>query len=231
MAHVLFTSNGHAYSPGKIREEVNGFGYNAAIAEVIRDSVGLDTKGDVFVRCAARILTNFKMTRGGVFKGLALAKDGGVTGDELLMKCWRDVGQHVLQVRHSINESGYSRNRYLLELDDSELENVINEVWFITKQLLRFTMSEHSFGLVGASKIMFSVLPEIVLPVDNEMWRAVFKTVDLGDVLRFMVGDIRRWEHRTGKRLDEIGHPKGLTTLPTVYNVRAMYARQENRRS
>lgn len=230
MTHVLFSADGAVYPQEFIRQKVISFEYNAAIVEVIGDSVRLDTGGEVFARCAARILTNFKMTRAGVFKGLLISEDGIVIGGELLGKCWLSVEKYVLPLRDSINESEYSRGRYILELDESELENVINKVWFITKQLLRFTMSEHSFGLVGASKIMFSVFPEIVLPVDNDMWRRVFKTVDLGDVLKFMVKDIRRWENQTGKSLEEIGRSKGFTTLPSVYNVMAMAARPKNQR-
>ena len=100
-----------------------------------------------------------------------------------------------------------------------------NGGWILTKQLLPFTMGETSYGLVGASKILFAVFPETVLPIDNRQWLHVFKTVDLGDVLKRMVSDIQRWEKTTGKHLNELGSSKGLTTLPSVYNVMAMAAR------
>jgi hypothetical protein len=86
-------------------------------------------------------------------------------------------------------------------------------------------MGETSYGLVGASKILFSVLPEIALPIDNAQWLHVFKTVDIGDILRCMVVDIQKWEGITGKHLNDLDHSKRLTTLPSVYNVMAMYAR------
>jgi hypothetical protein len=86
-------------------------------------------------------------------------------------------------------------------------------------------MGETSYGLVGASKILFSVLPEIVLPVDNSEWLHVFKTVDLGDVLHRMVYDIQKWEGITGIQLNDLDYLKRLTTLPSVYNVMAMDAR------
>ena len=86
-------------------------------------------------------------------------------------------------------------------------------------------MGKTSYGLVGASKIIFAVLPEIVLPVDNSQWLNVFKTVDIGDVINRMVFDIQHWEEVTGEKLNERDPQKRLTTLPSVYNVMAMSAR------
>lgn len=86
-------------------------------------------------------------------------------------------------------------------------------------------MGKTSYGLVAASKILFSVLPEIVLPIDNTQWLHVFKTVDLGDVLQFMVFDIKRWESKTGKQLNQMDRSNRLTTLPSVDNVMAKAAR------
>ena len=88
-------------------------------------------------------------------------------------------------------------------------------------------MGKTSWGLVGASKILFSVLPEIVLPVDNSMWLNVFKTVDLGDVIKGMAYDIQMWENATGMKLNEMYPNQKLTTLPSAYNVMAMAARPE----
>jgi len=95
----------------------------------------------------------------------------------------------------------------------------------MTKALLPLTMSTHSYGLVGASKILFSVLPEIVLPTDNTQWKQLFKTVDLGDVIRFMIEDIRMWEDVNGVYLNKLDSSHRLTTLPSIYNVVAMKAR------
>ena len=102
---------------------------------------------------------------------------------------------------------------------------MIAEIWLITKKLLPFTMGETSSGLVGASKILFSVLPEIVLPIDNAEWLHVFKTVDIGDVLHRMIFDFQKWEGITGRQLNDLDPSKGLITLPSVYNVMAMQAR------
>ena len=86
-------------------------------------------------------------------------------------------------------------------------------------------MGETSYGLVGASKMLFAILPEIVLPVDNNQWLKVFKTVDIGDVINRMAIDIQEWENITQHRLNEMDHSRMQTTLPSVYNVMAMDAR------
>ena len=116
----------------------------------------------------------------------------------------------------------------LLEEAKKKREELIAEIWFITKQVLPFTMGKYSYGLVGASKILFSVLPEIVLPIDNSQWLNVFQTVDLGDVIRRMTSDIQRWENATEKKLSEVDYSRRLTTLPSVYNVMAMAARPKH---
>ena len=131
----------------------------------------------------------------------------------------------MIEINNSVRKSGLSRDRYLLELSVQEREGLIAEIWLITKKLLPFTMGKTSYGLVGASKILFSVLPEIVLPIDNDEWLHVFKTVDIGDVLHRMVFDIQKWEGITGRQLNDLDHSKRLTTLPSVYNVMAMDAR------
>lgn len=80
---------------------------------------------------------------------------------------------------------------------------------------------------MGASKILFSIFPEVALPIDNAEWRTVFKTVDFGDVIHLMTEEIKQWEKGTPVPLDSIGEndEDGPTTLPAVYNVMAMRAR------
>jgi len=63
------------------------------------------------------------------------------------------------------------------------------------------------------------------MPIDNAEWFYVFKTVDMGNVLHFMVSNIQKWERITGRQLNNLDPSKRLTTLPFVYNVMAMNAR------
>lgn len=222
---ILFDEANLAITPHKIRERIRCFGYNDAVHEIIQASNHLDRNGEIFIKCTARILSNFKMTRGGPFKGVRITGNGNVNHKEILLNCWNEVGDRLLEIHDSVIASGYTRGRYLLELDERKRDQLIAEVWLITKKLLPFTMGGTSYGLVGASKLLFAVLPEIVLPIDNSQWLNVFKTVDLGDVIKQMVFDIQHWEEDTGRKLDEIDHSRRLTTLPSVYNVMAMAAR------
>ena len=225
--NLLFNLEGRAITPDEIREIIAkfGIGYKEAIQEIIQNSKVLDKDGEVFVRCTARILSNFGMTRSGPFRGVKRAENGNVNGKQILLKCWDQIGNGLIEIRKSVSNSGYSRDRYLLELSKPERERLLAEIWLLTKRLLPFTMGKTSYGLVGASKILFAVLPEIVLPVDNTQWLKVFKTVDIGDVINRMAIDIKEWENITKHRLNEMDHSRMLTTLPSVYNVMAMEAR------
>jgi len=218
LSDILFDAKGHAISPIVISERIVAFGnsYNDAVKEIINDSKILGDDGVIFIKCASRILSNFGMTRRGAFHG---------NSNEILRSCWNAVGANLIGINNSVRKSGLPRDRYILELSERERDGLIAEIWLITKKLLPFTMGETSYGLVGASKMLFSVLPEIVLPIDNAEWLHVFKTVDIGDVLHRMVFEIEKWEGITGRQLNDLDHSKRLTTLPSVYNVMAMYAR------
>ena len=216
---ILFTSDGGAITPIKIRDKIAHFGdsYINATQKIIQYSEKLDRDGEVFIKCVSLILSNFGMTRSGPFKK-------GVN-KKILPDCWSKIGGHLIAINKLILKSGCSRDRLLLELDQQQLEELIAEIWLVMKQLLPFTMGKTTYGLVGASKILFAVLPEIVLPIDNKQWLHVFKTVDIGDVINQMISEIKYWETATGARLNDMDPLGRLTTLPSVYNVMAMAAR------
>ena len=220
-SEILLDANGCAISPDDISKRIIEFGdsYNNAVNEIINNSKVLDQDGKVFIKCASRILANFGMTRAGPFHG---------ENNETLYCCWKAVGDDLIIINKSILNSGLLRDRYILELDNRGREELIAKIWRITKKLLPFTMGKSSYGLVGASKILFSVFPEIVLPIDNSQWLLVFKTVDIGDVLHRMVIDIQKWEGMTGIQFNKLDHSNRLTTLPSSYNVMAMSARPKD---
>jgi hypothetical protein len=215
---ILFGAEGQAITPDQISERIVEFGdsYNDATKDIIRASEVLDNSGEIFIKCASRILSNFGMTRSGPFH---------VNGNDKLRSCWNVIGTNLIDIRNSVRKSGLSRDRYMVELSEPERKELIDEIWLLTKKLLPFTMGKTSYGLVGASKILFSVLPEITLPIDNAQWLHVFKTVDIGDVLHRMVFDIQRWESITERQLNDLDYSKRLSTLPSVYNVMALHAR------
>lgn len=225
--NILFRDNGTPVPSEEIRNKVFDFDYTSTVAQTIRDSRDkkLDKNDEFFIVCIARILVNFGMTRAGPFWGVKINDDGNVVGREKLLKCWKAIGPQIIEIRNSIIESRLCRDRFLLELSPPEREELISIIWSMTKKLLPYTMGEYSYGLVGASKILFAILPEIVLPVDNSQWLKLFKTVDIGDVIKEMVLDIQHWEAATGKRLNEMDPQKHLTTLPSVYNVMTMDAK------
>ena len=225
--NFLFNTQGGPLTPDEIRGKIKAFVYKKAMHEIIEKSKELDKDGEVFVECTARILSNFGMTRGGIFKGVGKGINGNVTGRKILLRCWDEIGDDLLTIRNSIPKSGHSRERYLLELSSIERERLTEQIWAMTKRLLPITMGKTSYGLVGASKILFSVLPEIVLPVDNQQWLEMFKTVDLGDVINRMAGDIQQWEENTQTKLNEVDDSRTLTTLPSVFNVMTMNAKRD----
>lgn len=222
--NILF-EDGKAVTTTRIRDEINIFGesYNETIKNTISDSIILNA--DIFMKCVARLLSNFKMTRNGPFRGVGIKVDGSVEGKDILLKCWDRIGNDLIDVKGAVLRSEYSRGRYLIELADNERIKLTGRIWDITKKLLPITMGEYSYGLVGASKILFSVLPEIVLPVDNSQWLRLFQTVDLGDIINYMVLEIRAWEQETHEKINEIDLKRGLTTPSSIYNVMAMKAR------
>jgi len=224
---ILFKNNGNPFSSKHILNKINKFGdgYNNAAKDVIEWSKTLDEEGIIFTRCAARILTNFKMTRRGPLEGIKISTTGHITGGKILKECWNEIGSEIIDIKSRIIKARATENRFLLALHRRDREQLIRKIWESAKKLLPYTMGETTYGLVGASKILFSVLPEMVLPVDNKQWIKVFRTVDLGDVIRIMFDEIERWEKETGERFDLIDKQQRLTTLPSVYNVMAMDAR------
>ena len=204
--------------PDKITIEISKYweSNKDTIRDIIQSSNVLDSEGEVFCECASILLSNFGMKRRGPFHGDSKAK---------LLDCWQKIGSNLLEINQLVRNSGLSRDRFLVDIGDSQRDDVISKVWFMTKELLPLTMGAYTNGLVGASKILFSVLPEIVLPVDNNQWSKLFKTVDLGDVIRFMAKDIQNWEAKTNKHLNDLDASRRLSTLPSIYNVIAMSAR------
>ena len=68
---ILLDAKGHAISHIEISERIKAFGesYKDTTKEIINNSKVLDKDGEVFIKCASRILSNFGMTRSGPFHG------------------------------------------------------------------------------------------------------------------------------------------------------------------
>lgn len=111
--NILVDKDMHAVSQNEIIQLINEFGdsYTNATSKIIRDSQTLDQKGKVFINCASLILSKFGMTRRGIFSNNLQDK---------LQACWDKIGKDLLKIRNQINNSGDSRDRYLLELTEYE---------------------------------------------------------------------------------------------------------------
>ena len=224
---VLFKPSNEPYTSRYIKRKINQFGkgYNYTVRKVIQHSDGGLNK-DVFKKNIAVLMPNFLMTRAGAFKGVS-CKNGCVKDPKsLIEECWKAVGEQTKQLRSYINAQNRSkRTRALISMPISDQKKVADELWIMFKSLLPLCIGTYSFGLVGASKVLFAVLPEVSLPVDNAEWRTVFRTVDYCDVILQMASEITRWEKETKKRLDDCDL-EGHLTLSAVYNVMAMEARK-----
>jgi len=217
---ILFKGEDRPRTSEEIIDEIANFknDYINTTRTLILDSAELSEAGETFVKNGSLIISKFGMNRGGPFADKK-------TTEATLYRCWEGVGELLISIKQVLVRSGYSRNRLLLEMDRNSFESVTDDIWNGMKRMLPFTMGATTYGLVGASKLLFAVFPEIVLPIDNTQWLKVFQTVDIGDVIRGMASDILRWEKYTGKRLNELDQSGRLSTLPSVYNVMAMAAR------
>jgi len=227
---ILFNGN-ETISPEEISNCIEKFGdsYTKAVTKIIRSTNSLDLNIDIFIKNSAILLNSFGMARSGPFQGIKY-DHGKVGGSKRKLKaCWDAINRDLLFVRKLLDEQNLRpRSRALVQLEKDSRTEVVSYIWSAFKKLLPITMGNYSYGLVGASKILFSVFPEIALPVDNSMWLNVFKTVDFGDVIHTMADEIIAWEKITGKQLQTCDYSEN-TTLPAVYNVMAMEARPKSK--
>ena len=216
--------------PGhQISQSIGGFGssYNRTVRQIIQSTDCQTINHDLFVRNTVSVLNNFKMTRRGVFRGLKYDAGGKFLGPiEKIDDCWGAIESIISEIKALLRQrKAADRGRVIVLMDENQLRLITDSLYKAFKRLLPITMSQNSYGLVGASKILFAVLPEIALPVDNVEWRQIFKTVDFGDVIGLMAREIKSWEKSTGLKLNECDQTNAATTLPAVYNVMAMKAR------
>ena len=230
--HKILFTNGEAIKSEKIADDVAAFPrrYAKPVRDIIRNTDRPDLDKDLFMKNCSMLLRSFKMTRAGAFKGVGKDKttDKENRSNKGLEEAWDRVGEDLISLKGFLTKANLKpRSRTLLLLDEASRTKVAGDLWNIFKKLLPVTMSSSSYGLVGASKILFSLFPEVALPIDNAEWRTVFRTVDFGDVIHLMTEEIKQWEKENPDLLDSLGEndENGPTTLPAIYNVMAMEAR------
>ncbi|MFC1524021.1 hypothetical protein ACFL6N_04440 [Thermodesulfobacteriota bacterium] len=225
--HNILFKKGRPISSKNISKCIHEFGrsYNATVRKIILNTNELDEV--IFKANAVRLLNNFGMARSGPYKGIKLLKSGKIVDPKNnIAASWNAINAELKLAKNILQISKCQpRTRTLVLLNSDTRIKVVSILWGAFKKLLPITMGKTSFGLVGASKILFSVFPEIVLPVDNAEWLHVFKTVDFADVTYRMADEIMAWEKSTGKQLENCDRGNPQLTLPGVFNVMAMKAR------
>jgi len=220
--NILFDNRSNPLKADYIKKCIEGFGesYNATVCEIINNSrKGIDE--EIFFKNVATLMPNFKMTRAGPFKGVKYSIGKVKDPNGQIAACWEGISNNAVKLRNFLDLHKKDRARVLIEILRPTQNEVASELWEMFKKLVSLCMGKNTLGLVAASKVLFAVLPEVALPIDNAQWRRIFKTIDYGDIIRLMAEEITEWERRTGKRLDSCDS-QPLTTLPAIYNVMAM---------
>jgi len=166
---VLFDSSGNPYPGAYIKQCVSAFGegYSEAVQIIIRRSKDGIDKG-IFLKSSAKLMSSFKMTRSGPFKGVGRPGANLDNDRRVLSASWEAIAESVLELKEFlISRPNPTRSRVLVEILEIERSQVAEKLWGMFKRLLPLCMSKTSLGLVGASKLLLSVLPEVALPVDN----------------------------------------------------------------
>jgi len=226
MMKILFDQSGNPINPGEIKNAVDDFGksYAATVNNIIRSSQRSLTQ-DIFAENVARLMANFKMTRKGLFNGIKYLNGAVQDPNGQILSCWLLIGSDAINLKnYLLQQNVKNTKRTLAELSANAKDKASADLWIMFKKLLSVCMSDGSYGLVAASKILFSIFPEIALPIDNVQWKSIFKTVDYSDVTALVAHEIITWENQTGHQLDSCD-TSGSFTVVAVYNVMAMKAR------
>jgi hypothetical protein len=224
---VLFDSSGEAHSPIYISYCVARRERHFAQAiQKITQSTGDTIDIDVFSRNAVRLLVSSKMTRRGPFQGVRLVSGEIHDPEAILNKVWDAIGKPIVELKSLLLDVGVqNRSRIMIEMPEPIMDRIVESLWKMFKRLLPLCLGVNTLGLTAASKILFSIFPEIALPVEKSQWKDLFQTVDYTDIIYLMRAEISEWEKRSQKRLNDCD-PLGSFTLPVFYNAAAMIAVQ-----
>ena len=225
--NILFKTNGKPYTPRFVKTCVRKFGesYNETMCKVINNSrIGLNK--EIFHRNVAMLMPNFLMGRAGPFKGVKYMDGNNVIDPKgQITACWDSIGKQTVELRKFINQHRKgSRIRVIIETPQDVQEEIAFQLMLLLSQLSTVCWTENSFGLVGSSKVLFAVLPEAAMAIDNVEWKKVFRTIDYASIILDMIDEIKEWEDSTGTKFHSCD-PDGCFTVPCIYNVMAMKAR------
>jgi len=225
---VLFHKNGSPVESQRIRRLVSEFSesYDQVVRNIITNSETMNK--DTFRYNVATLMPPFLMTRRGAFHGLKIV-DGVIRDPKRVLDvCWTQVDSELQNLKKHISENTSGRrSRAVLELSPETRNYITGKISELFEKLKWTSVKGSDIGRVGASKILFAVLPEIALPVDNDEWKYVFRTDCYGKVLSIMIDEVNEWEAKSQTPFESLGSPP--TTIPSIYNVMAMDARTSAR--
>jgi hypothetical protein len=226
---VLFHEDGMPIDSRCIERFVKAFpkGYRTVVEKIIANSEMLNPQ--TFEENLKLLLPSFKMTRAGIFHS-PRTKDGkSSTGFAKIAElCWSQVGEDLESLKKIVTNATVERSRIVADLPSDSMKHAIAVCSGIFEKLLKVHVQDSYIRPVGATKVLFSAFPEIALPVDNLQWRCLFKTKEYHVVLSTMVEEIRKWEKlNSPTRLGTLSPTP--TTLPSIYNILAMAARDLNK--
>jgi hypothetical protein len=195
--------------------------YSQAVQEITESTDKL-IDFDIFSMNAAKIMAASKMNQRGPFQGILIIRDKIYDPEGVLSEIWDSICKPACELKTIlINSQKQNRQRLLVDLTENKFENVADNLWKIFKRLIPFCMGVDTLGLTAASKLLFSVFPEIALPVEKVQWQKLFQTIDFADVLRLIRKEISEWERSSRHGLTECDSSHS-TTLPEIYNAVAL---------
>jgi hypothetical protein len=178
----------------------------------------------VFSRNVVRFMVTSHMTRRGPFQGVRFVRGKIHDPEAILNSIWDAVGKPIVKLKSLLLDAGgQNRSRVLVEMPEPVINEIVADLRRMFKRLLPVCRGVKSPGLTAASKILFSVFPEISLPVENLHWKNLFQAVDYADLIWLMRAEISAWESRSRKNLNKCD-PHGSITLPVFYNAVALRA-------
>jgi hypothetical protein len=165
-----------------------------------------------------------KINQRGPFQGIMIIR--GKIHDPAGMLCaiWDSICRPTCELKSIlVNSRKRNRQRLLVDMTEHKFESVADDLWKIFNRLIPFCMGVNTLGLTAASKLLFSIFPEIALPAEKVQWKELFQTIDFTEVVRLMRKEISEWEKERRHVLNECD-PSNSATLPEIFNAVALRA-------
>lgn len=225
---ILFYEDGSPMDCRCVERFIKAFskGYQEVVERIIIRSEKLDTMKE-FGYNLADLMPSFKMTRAGAFHGLKITNESEFDDPNGVAKlCWNHIEKGLQELKLYIKRNATcERVRVMADLPPEAIDYVIESTAGLFEKLKRLRVGKSLIGPVGASKVLFAALPEVALPVDTLEWDDLFNIDRYDVILSTMVREITAWEKAVyPNRLNALS-PSKATTLPAIYNILAMAAR------